>query len=69
MRKEDNPCYGCQKRHMTCHTECKAYFEYVAGRVVEKTAKKEYLANFGFDSYDSEKAKRLKKLKRERSGR
>ena len=66
MRKEDNPCYGCQKRTVGCHTKCDAYHKYVADREAEKAAKKEYLANFGFDQYGSEKAKRLKKLKRER---
>lgn len=69
MRKEDNPCYGCQARKMGCHTKCDGYHKYVVDWEAEKTVKKKYLDTFVFDSYGSDKAKRLKKFKRERRGR
>lgn len=25
-----NPCYGCEKRSITCHSECEAYLTFYA---------------------------------------
>jgi hypothetical protein len=26
--KKDNPCHGCNDRHASCHSSCKAYMDW-----------------------------------------
>ena len=61
--KEDNPCYGCPKRYVGCHSNCKDRDDYR-----EKEQQKKNLIKASrkqdrvFDAYFESKVKRLYKI-------
>lgn len=57
--REENPCFGCNKRNQYCHALCGKYKTWDAKRKKEKAKRdfERYIQNIGYDSA----AKRLKK--------
>ena len=66
MRKEDNPCYGCEKRHPKCHGACQAHKDYLNKLHAEQNAIAEQRNQCKtFNAYTYNKMQRLKGRKHE----
>lgn len=55
----DNPCYGCQKRHTYCHASCDEYLAYAES--CRKKNERRAAANRADNDYRAAK-KRVKKI-------
>jgi hypothetical protein len=57
MNPKEHPCYGCDKRHIGCHGDCKEYKERKAEEINEKKAitkernKDKYATDYRRNSY------------------
>ena len=64
--KEMNPCYGCSKRTVKCHSSCEKYKSYTKDSEERKKAIKKYLEkDTSYRDYTDDKIARLQKVKRE----
>lgn len=64
--KEMNPCYGCSKRTVGCHSSCEDYKRYLKEYKDKKVSIKRYLeSDTSYRDYNTEKIARLQKFKRE----
>ena len=64
--KEMNPCYGCSKRTVKCHSSCEKYKSYTKDSEERKKTIKKYLEkDTSYRDYTDDKIARLQKFKRE----
>ena len=64
--KEINPCYGCSKKTVGCHSSCEGYKRYLKEYEDKKVSIKRYLeSDTSYRDYTDDKIARLQKFKRE----
>lgn len=67
MKSSDNPCYGCTKRVVGCHSNCEAYHRYQKQLAEEHKSKQDIKkVEDNYCGYYKQKLKVLVRAKGER---